>query len=224
MGKWLKAATISALVLILVTTVVACGGHKSPEKATFPDANVEAAVTEAIGIHQCDLDGLTRLEASGRGITDLTGLERCTSLTHLYLADNQISDISPLSNLTGLVTLGLPDNQISDISPISNLTRLTDLGLSGNQISDISPLENLTSLTLLNLWDNQISDISPLENLTSLTLLLLEHNQISDIKPLVDNGLSEEAMVCLTGNPLSADSINTYIPQLRARRVSVFVE
>jgi hypothetical protein len=38
----------------------------------------------------------------------------------------------------------------------------------------------------------------------------------------VDNdGLSEEDEVHLTGNPLSTDSVNTYIPQLEERGVIV---
>jgi len=74
----------------------------------------------------------------------------------------------------------------------------------------------------LSLVDNQISDLLPLTNLTSLTELDLRRNQTSDIAPLVDNeGLSEGDQVYLSGNPLSSDSINIYIPELEARGVSV---
>jgi len=39
---------------------------------------------------------------------------------------------------------------------------------------------------------------------------------------LVDNpGLGEGDYVSLGNNPLSSDSINTYVPQLRARGVAV---
>jgi len=77
-------------------------------------------------------------------------------------------------------------------------------------------------LTELYLYWNQIIDISPLANLTSLTNLWLMEMQISDISPLVDNeGLSTGDNIDLWGNPLSTDSINTYIPQLEARGVFV---
>ena len=222
------------------------------EVVTFPDPNLEAAIREAINktegdIYQSDLDNLTSLDANIRNIIDLTGLEHCTSLTYLHLyynqisdispvsnltsltylhlGYNQISDISPLSNLTSLTDLYLYNNQISDISPVSNLTSLTKLYLRGNQISDISPVSNLTSLTVLGLEYNQISDISPVSNLTSLTGLLLGSNQISDIKPLVDNsGLGGGDEVDLRSNPLSATSLNTYIPQLEARGVIVYYD
>jgi parallel beta-helix repeat protein len=222
------------------------------EVVTFPDPNLEAAIREAINksegdIYQSDLDNLTSLDADGRNIIDLTGLEHCTSLTELDLYYNQISNISPVSNLTSLTGLDLGYNQISNISPVSNLTSLTWLDLwgnqisnispvsnltsltwlclGGNQISDILPVSNLTSLTELDLGYNQISDISPVSNLTSLTLLWLSSNQISDIKPLVDNsGLGGGDIVDLTSNPLSATSLNTYIPQLEARGVIVYYD
>jgi len=219
------------------------------ETVTFADSNLEASVREAIGkptgpIYPSDLDGLTSLYVQEKNITDLTGLECCTSLKELNLYNNQISDISPLASLTSLTSLTLKSNQISDISPLAsltsltrlalcwnqirdisalaNLTSLTSLKLRGNRVSDISPLANLTSLTTLNLATNQISDISPLANLTNLWFLYLRSNQISDIEPLVDNpGFSEGDTVDLGYNPLSDTSINTYIPQLRARGVDV---
>ena len=161
------------------------------ETVYFADPNLEAAVRDAIGkptgpIYSSDLVGLTSLSASQKNITDLTGLEHCTSLTVLHLSGNQISDVSPLANLITLTELWLESNQISDISSLANLTNLISLDLRGNQISDISPLANLTNLTELRLSSNQISNISPLANLTSLTELYFCCNQISDVSPLAN--------------------------------------
>ena len=78
------------------------------------------------------------------------------------------------------------------------------------------------NLTLLYLYDNQISDISPLAGLTNLTYLALYNNQISDISPLVANaGMNTGDKVDLRNNPLSSQSVNTYIPQLEARGVTI---
>lgn len=53
--------------------------------------------------------------------------------------------------------------------------------------------------------------------------LILGNNQISDISPLVENeGPGEGGFVDLRWNPLSPDSINTYIPELEARGVNVY--
>ncbi len=74
----------------------------------------------------------------------------------------------------------------------------------------------------LNLGANQISDISALSPLTNLECLALEDNQISDIAPLVSNvGLNDGDGIDLRDNPLSPESLRTYIPQLQARGVEV---
>jgi len=237
------ANVTAASTTITMNTNCSITANFEEEVLTFPDPNLEAAIREAIGkptgdIYPSDLDGLTYLNASERSISNLTGLECCTSLTCLYLGDNQISDISHLANLTNLTNLYLYYDQISDISPLANLTNLAWLDLSWNQVSDLAPLQNLADLAVLNLAANQISDISPLEsltclsglalqlnqisnisplaNLTNLTDLSLNWNQISDLSPLVDNpGLGEGDWVGLSGNPLTDHSINICIPELR---------
>gem|GEM_PF-848196 len=157
----------------------------------FADPNLEAALRQAIGrptgrIYKSDLEGLISFSATGRSITDLTGLEHCINLVSLDLRDNQISDISPLAGLTSLEWLDLSYNRISDVSPLAGHTNLKWLYLYNNQIGNISPLANLTNLLYLYLHSNQISNISPLANLTNLTRLLLFSNQISDIFPLTN--------------------------------------
>ncbi|MEE8372449.1 MAG: leucine-rich repeat domain-containing protein [Dehalococcoidia bacterium] len=171
----------------------------------FPDANLRGAIREAIGkptgdIGQADVKNLEALVAFDRGIRDLTGLEYCGALTLLDLGSNSIVDISPLEGLTGLTKLWLWDNEIVDISRLSGLTSLTDLKLNNNRISNISALANLTELAELSLWGNRVSDISPL---------------------LENRGLAEDDYVQLQANPLSAQSLDVYIPQLKAKAVDV---
>ena len=80
----------------------------------------------------------------------------------------------------------------------------------------------MTNLIFLGLPGNLIVDISPLSGLTNLDDLSLLDNGIIDIKPLVDNtGINRNDTILLVGNPLNDISINTYIPELRARGVDV---
>ena len=58
--------------------------------------------------------------------------------------------------------------------------------------------------------------------LTELTSLNLGFNSISDLSPLVANvGLGSGDWVQLVGNPLSHTSINTHIPILQSRGITV---
>ena len=66
------------------------------------------------------------------------------------------------------------------------------------------------------------NDLEPLTGLTNLYYLDLGNNLITNIQPLVQNtGIGSNDYVNLTGNPLDDISINTYIPQLQARGVTV---
>ncbi|MDP6142526.1 MAG: leucine-rich repeat domain-containing protein, partial [Dehalococcoidales bacterium] len=125
------------LTTILVLSICACGKTPSitptiqPTTATppttiltavtFPDANLETAIREAIyklegPIYTPDLMSLTYLRPFN--ISDLTGLEYCLNLRKLNLESNNISDISALAGLSNLEWLSLWDNNISDISAL----------------------------------------------------------------------------------------------------------
>ena len=172
-----------------------------------------------------ELVNLKQLYLGNNKIYDISPLSGLVYLGILDLNFNNITDISPLSTLVKLEELRLWGNQITDISPLSGLVNLQGLFLVDNQITDISPLSNLTNLTWLELSGNQITNVSPLSNLTGLTRLWLAENQISDIGPLVTNyGLSEGDEIDLRGNPLSEESLNTYIPELEVRGVVVLYD
>ncbi len=111
----------------------------------MPDENLRQAVRERIGdpITKTGMAAMVELNAGGRGITDLTGLEHATNLTSALLPVNLISDVTPLSGLTNLTELWIFGNSISDVNPLSGLTNLVSLQIDGNPISDTSPLYNL---------------------------------------------------------------------------------
>lgn len=207
---------LAVIIVVCVVAAVTAIAYMHATSVRFADANLEAAIRHNIHkptglIHRSDLEGLTYLHAANRHIADLTGLEHLTKLTGADLDGNEISDLSPLANLTNLTSLCLEHNRISNLLPLANLTNLLRLELTGNQISDLSPLVNLTSLWDLWLGDNQISDISPLlqnEGLATRCYVFLCGSPFS--------GCSVNS-----GNPLSWDSINIYIPQLEARGVRV---
>ncbi len=259
-GKVFNLLFFGILSLALILGMTACGGGESSppceEVVDFPDRNLEEAIREAIDkpkgdICKEELEVLTKKPGDRTygvvNVSDLSGLEHCTSLTELTIFFDKssvidlspisrlpnlkklilkyglINDISPLAKLTNLRELWINEIQIRDISPISNLTSLEHLDLSHNQISDISPIANITTLENLKLSYNQISDISPLSNLPNLTFFVIQANQISDIYPLVENdGLDEHTSLYLQDNPLNEQSVNEHIPQLKGRGIEVF--
>lgn len=191
-----------ALLLVLIASL-SCLDELM--EVTFPDPALEAEISKITGkqpgdIGQFSLRKVKHVRAISAGISDLTGLDKCTYLVIIELSDNQISDITPLSNLTELTTLILDNNQINDITPLSKSVNPWILHLENNLITDILPLSKLTR---------------PIE-------LNLSGNQIVDIFPLVENGnIGPETFIDLRNNPLSDTSVNVHIPQLVQRGADV---
>ncbi|MBU0528518.1 leucine-rich repeat domain-containing protein [bacterium] len=129
----------------------------------------------------------------------------------------------PDANFKALIRVALskPSGDITEL----DMGTITSLNGSGWNISDISGIEYCTNLQSLNLEHNQIIDISDLSSLTNLGWLDLNNNQITNIYPLIQNsGIASGDIIYLNDNPLSTTSINTYIPQLEARGVTIYYD
>ena len=96
-----------------------------------------------------DFVGLTDLNLSNTGITELGGLAELTSLTTLDVSDNDLSttgtggdDLGALSGLTNLTTLDISGNAgLTDLGGLPNMdfaNRLTTLDVSGTGIVDMN--------------------------------------------------------------------------------------
>lgn len=156
----------------------------------FKDINLEQAIKSLLNknddesITKEDLESLTEVYLSGKGIKSLQGLEYAVNVTKLTLSRNQIADISPLSHAVNLTTLDLSGNQLEDIKPLRKLTKMTDLSLASNQINDLSPLSGLVNLSTLSISSNKITDLKPLAGLVKLRRLEAANNNIKDLAPL----------------------------------------
>ncbi len=156
----------------------------------IPDANLRAAIAEALGkapdalITVAEMATLERLYANGMDISDLTGLEFAKNLTELYIGHNPLSDLSPLASLTKLRHIRLHDTEVSDLSPLEFLRDLEELNVAQTRISNLAPLAGLKNLQKLDTIHSGISDLSPLAGLTNLTRLLLYDCKATDLSPL----------------------------------------
>ncbi|MFC2108542.1 leucine-rich repeat domain-containing protein [Candidatus Bipolaricaulota bacterium] len=227
--------------VILALSILVATVSVSAVVVTFPDANLEQVIRDAIGkptgdIDDSDLVGLTNLDGSSKYISNLEGLQHCTDLVTLDLSDNYlIVDLTPLAPLTDLVTLNLEGNDISSVAPLAGLVNLTYLNVNTNDISDISALALLTNLLEFHAWENDIvsvsvlagmtslagvslfenliTDITPLAGLTNLTLLALQDNQIADISPLA--ALTNLTALTLGSNPITDFTVLTGLVNLQ---------
>jgi len=99
-------------------TVTALFGEIVP----IPDGALNGAVRDAIealtgtrplgDLYTDDLEGLTTINASAKGVKSLAGLEYCTDLTHLYVSENEIADIGVLLDIPSLVLVDLQGNDL----------------------------------------------------------------------------------------------------------------
>ena len=126
-------------------------------------------------------------------------------------------------HMDGLRELFAFEAGISDLAGLELAANLIWLDLSANDITDISALASLANLSSLNLDANDISDISPLAELRNLIVVTLSANSITDLAPLLSNtGIDDGDLVDVQDNPLSELSINTHIPALQERGVTVY--
>jgi Leucine-rich repeat (LRR) protein len=197
-------------VLVVAGLAVGASLTAGAQYVSFQDDNLEQAVLEALGkesgpIEEFEMLALTVLDASGRAIFHLNGLEYATNLITLNLDANEIGDLTPLAALPSLADLSLRENNLYDVSPLSGVTSLTGLDLSFNYLSDVAPLAGLVNLWGLALGSNNITDVAPLAGLTNLTELQLWQNDTSDISPLA-------ALTNLTSLALADNGIGNLAP------------
>ena len=176
----------------------------------IPDTNLRAAIAAELGkdpnapITVEEMETLQRLEAEGKGIRDLIGLQFATNLDGLSIRDNQVTDISPVAGLIKLRDLNFHNNPVSDLSPVRGLINLTHLAFPRTLVSDLSPLAGLINME--ELWFNagaRISDLSPLAGLINLRIIHAGGHSISDLSPL--SGLTKLEHVYLPGTGLISD-------------------
>ncbi len=173
---------------------------------TFADPQLDSVIRVMVDkptgeLRRMDVMNLSGLDANSAGIVSLAGIESCTALYVVFASGNSIADLSPLVTLP----------------------RLRHVQVGHNQLTDISPLSQMPLLITLTLRVNALSDLTPLSGLADLHLLDLTQCGITDLTAILDNpGIGPTDSLWLQNNPLSQSAIDTQIPTLEARGVTVF--
>ena len=128
--------------------------------APFTDKNLEAAVravlhdTKTTPLSDTDLNNVYILEAPGKDIKDLAGLEKCTNLALLKLTKNQVADLKPLAGLKNLQSLELSHTEVTGtgLKELAGLKNLQSLHLGQTKVTDAG-LKELARLKSCNTWN-----------------------------------------------------------------------
>ena len=133
-------------------------GYCAIEGYTFvPDDNFEQALID-LGYDDVldnyvlteNISGVTELDVDNKEISDLTGIEGFTALTHLFCRDNQITSLN-MSENTALSTLYCNTNELTSLD-VSNNTALRDLRCGENALTSLDVSENtLLDLSLIHI-------------------------------------------------------------------------
>lgn len=224
MKRLRRLLTVSVLSLLFLT-----GGYwiltVLVRESPFRDQGLEAAVRDQLGtrgsyIPLNELEGLTELDASRRGIESLEGIETLPNLRRLDIGANRVGDVGPLAALSRLAVLDIRDNYISDLETVNmdsltELPEISELVLRNNResahpeepddfrrISDISVLAGFPALEVLDLRNNHVEDISPLSGLESLRVLDLWGNRLTEDAAEVIGSLGQMEYLNLRENDL----------------------
>lgn len=153
----------------LVACLAACKGEESsisggddvPERDSgiahvFRDSALAMVTDETLQARglPSETESLLRIQelvARGRGIKELSGIERLTSLEVLDLGHNALTDIAELRALTRLQVLDISDNELTDLGPVGALKDLESLFAGHNDLPGIEALEELAQLSYVDL-------------------------------------------------------------------------
>ena len=137
----------------------------------FPDGNFRAIVSgKDVDSYQdgyltyTELQPVTELQMSGRGIWSLKGIEYFTELTTLDCSNNILTslDVSKLEKLTKLTKLYCNDNNLSELKLYYN-NKLTELNCSNNSLTTLYIgfglySDNSSKITNLDCSGNQLDE------------------------------------------------------------------
>ncbi|MCA9091868.1 MAG: VCBS repeat-containing protein [Planctomycetaceae bacterium] len=190
----------------------------------LPDPGLQLAIARAMGIpttlgangkpilarqiHATDLAELYSLDASNRGIYNLSGLEYATNLRSLNLSHNYLTELALEALVPGRFTSGV------NVGAERGMRFIEYLSLDNNQIRSLKNLAGLTELKSLSANFNAISELTyrdenntlrgVFEDMQSLEYLSIDNYDKGVLDVVVTSGNPNsqgQDLFVLTGNP-----------------------
>ena len=180
------AMLLAALMLIInlgISPVWAAPGDVAINEANFPDKKFRKYVSTNFDtvkdgtLSQEELDAVTEINVTEKGISNLKGVEHFTKLKKLNCYNNKLTalDISKNKNLE-LLSCGL--NKLTALD-LKNNTKLESLGCSVNRLNSLDVTKN-TKLKKLYCNDNPLGALNVSKN-TELTKIYCSVNQLTTL-------------------------------------------
>ena len=156
------------------------------DETNFPDDNFRTWISNLSKtefnrtnvIFGCEISEITSISISGRGISNLKGIELFTALEELDCSYNQLTAIDVSKN-TALKML-ICDNNLLAALDVTDCTALTTLSCGSNKLTALDLSKN-TALTDLSCNNNQLTELNLSKN-TALVMLSCSYNQLTALE------------------------------------------
>lgn len=191
--RLLRKAAAAILPFLLVCALCAPTAHAAPTEVSIPDAALNRALHNWLGVYDytepilnTQLAGLSgKLDLSGWDIVDITGLEHLEAVERLDLSRNKITSIPDafcqMLARSGLEHLDLSDNELTRVPDAMAASRLHTLDLSLNGMYSVpAGVTGIASLRKLNMSGNKLTRLSSaLASMPALAELNIEANRLT---------------------------------------------
>ncbi|MFY9243851.1 MAG: BspA family leucine-rich repeat surface protein [Polaribacter sp.] len=180
------------------------------------DANIDSDGTINGEVFTTDIENITQVSATGKNITDLTGIKDFTSLETLRVFDNALTTLDVSNNLE-LKDLRCFNNEIT-VLDVSKNTKLEDLRAFDNNIETLDLSNNAlletvkvynNALTSLNVKNGNNSAISTFETTGNLNLDCID---VDDLNFANGNWTDIDSQTSFSLNCSSAGGATVSIP------------
>lgn len=205
------AASVSAATFAVIMSVgvaMAADAGVAVNEANFPDSSFRAYVEQTIdtdgnkSLSAEEIANTTYINVRSRGIKNLKGIEKFTSLKTLNCGGNELTAVDVKDN-TELESLDASNNKLTSVDLSSNKS-LRTLSVEGNLIQSVK-LDANSALETLDVSKNELMSMD-ITKCTRLVSFSASNNQLSNIDMSKNTQL---ATVDLAGNRLTSVNLSS---------------
>lgn len=184
LSLWVCLALLGGMITYpQAETAYAAAGSVEINAVNFPDNTFRAYIQEKFDsrgngvLSAAQLQGVTAIDVSGKGISNLTGIELFTALTSLDCSNNALTSLNVSAN-TKLTNLNCGNNRLAALSLEKN-TALTTLRCFENRLANLDISKN-TGLVYVDCYENQLMELNIASN-TALSYLDCSNNMLLSV-------------------------------------------